>query len=57
MRHSTCQAAANIGVSRNTLLRWFRQGRVPDVARDSKGWRIFTSADVSRIKAFVRLKA
>jgi predicted site-specific integrase-resolvase len=57
MRHSTCQAAENIGVSRNTLLRWFREGRVPDVARDRNGWRIFTSADVSRIKAYSRLKA
>jgi DNA-binding transcriptional MerR regulator len=52
MAISTCQAARLIGVSRNTLLRWFREGRVTDVARDRNGWRIFTPQDVERIKAY-----
>ena len=52
MRLSTCQAARLIGVSRNTLLRWFREGRVPDVGRDRNGWRFFTSDDLARIRAY-----
>ena len=52
MRLSTCEAARLIGVSRNTLLRWFREGRVADVARDRNGWRFFTPEDVGRIKAY-----
>ena len=52
MRFSTCQAARLIGVSRNTLLRWFREGRVTDVGRDRNGWRFFTHEDVERIKAY-----
>ena len=51
MRLSTCEAAGRIGVSRNTLLRWFREGRVEDVRRDRNGWRFFTPEDVERIKA------
>ena len=52
MSLSTCEAAERLGVSRNTLLRWFREGRVPDVRRDRNGWRFFTPEDIGRIKAF-----
>ncbi len=52
MRLSTCQAARLIGVSRNTLLRWFREGRVEDVGRDRNGWRFFSADDIARIKAY-----
>jgi excisionase family DNA binding protein len=52
MRLSTREAAARIGVSRNTLLRWFREGRVEDVRRDRNGWRFFCPEDVARIKAY-----
>lgn len=56
MRLTTCQAAELIGVSRNTLLRWFREGRVADVARDRNGWRFFTPEDIARIKAYADQK-
>lgn len=52
MRLSTCQAARLIGVSRNTLLRWFREGRVEDVGRDRNGWRFFSADDIARIKVY-----
>jgi excisionase family DNA binding protein len=53
MRLSTREAAQRVGVSRNTLLRWFREGRVQDVRRDRNGWRCFGPEDVARIKAYV----
>ena len=56
MRLSTCQAARLIGVSRNTLLRWFRERRVTDVSRDRNGWRSFTPEDIKRIKAYADKK-
>ncbi len=56
MTLTTCQAAGLIGVSRNTLLRWFREGRVADVARDRNGWRFFTPRDIERIKAYADRK-
>lgn len=52
MRLSTREAAERVGVSRNTLLRWFREGRVADVRRDRNGWRFFGPEDIGRIKAF-----
>jgi predicted site-specific integrase-resolvase len=44
------EAARRIGCSRSTLLRWFREGKVADVARDRRGWRVFTDDDIARIR-------
>jgi predicted site-specific integrase-resolvase len=39
------------GISRSTLLRWFRSGTLKDVThRDRRGWRLFTQADIERIR-------
>ena len=47
--YRTDEAAKRIGCSKSTLLRWFREGRVSDVSRDRRGWRVFTEADITRI--------
>lgn len=47
----TQQAAEKLGVSRQTLLRWFREGRANDPAkRDRNGWRVFNQKDIDSIK-------
>jgi predicted site-specific integrase-resolvase len=39
------------GISRSTLLRWFRSGTLKDVTHwDRRGWRLFTQADIERIR-------
>ena len=48
---STAQVAAKAGVHRDTLLRWLRQGRVPEPARDGRGWRAFTRGEAAAIAA------
>jgi len=47
---SCSQAARALGVSRNTLLRWFREGRISGVSRDRRGWRSFSETDLDRIR-------
>ena len=48
------EACKMAGTNRNTLLRWIREGRFPDVRnRDRNGWRIFTADDVTRLKSKV----
>jgi predicted site-specific integrase-resolvase len=42
-----------LGVSRQTLQRWFREGRTADVARDHRGWRVFKQSDVDRLRRIV----
>jgi len=46
---NTSQAAKALGVSRNTLLRWLRSGRISEPPRDFRGWRQFAEADIERI--------
>ncbi len=56
-REETCtahEAARVAGISKNTLLRWLRRGKVPEVARDRNGWRIFSPRDIETITAFAR---
>ncbi len=48
------EAARAAGISKNTLLRWLKQGKVPEVARDRNGWRIFSPRDLETITAFAR---
>jgi len=37
------------GVHRDTLLRWLRDGRVPEPARDRNDWRVFTRDEAESI--------
>jgi len=48
--YSTDEAAKELGLSKSTLLRWFRKGRISDVKRDRNNWRVFTTADIERIR-------
>ena len=46
-----CQIA---GTSKNTFLRWVKEGRFADVQhRDRRGWRLFTKDELERLKVEV----
>jgi len=48
----TAEACRVAGISKNTFLRWVRDGSFPDVKhRDRRGWRLFTGEEVDRLKA------
>lgn len=57
MSYSSSQTAKLLGVSRNTLLRWFREGRVSDGPRDRNGWRVFGEQEIEALRAFVKTPA
>ncbi len=45
------QEVADIaGVSRQTMHRWLKEGRIDEPARDRNGWRIFDESEVRAIK-------
>jgi|GEM_PF-4477730 len=44
------EAAALLGVSKSTLLAWLRAGLVPEPGRNRSGSRVFTGADVARLR-------
>ncbi|MHC4157130.1 MAG: helix-turn-helix domain-containing protein, partial [Planctomycetota bacterium] len=51
MMYTTAEAARQISVCKNTLLRWVYEGLIPDVGRDWRGWRSWSQADINRAKA------
>jgi DNA-binding transcriptional MerR regulator len=50
--HTTDEVAKRVGVCKSTLLRWIREDLISDVGRDWRGWRMWRSRDVERVKAF-----
>ena len=52
--YRTAEVCRIVGISKNTFLRWVREGVFPDVEyRDRRGWRLFTAGDLGRLKAEV----
>ena len=49
--YRTAEVCRLIGVSRNTLFRWLKEGKFGDSEyRDWRGWRLFTSVQVEKVK-------
>jgi len=49
---STSEVAERVGIHRDTLLRWLRQGIVPEPSRDRNGWRSFSESDANAVIAY-----
>ncbi len=50
--YRTAEVYRAIGVSRNTLYRWLKDGILgKQEHRDRRGWRLFTQEQVDRLKA------
>jgi len=53
--YRTAEVCRLAGISKNTFLRWVREGSFPDVEhRDGRGWRLFTEDDVDRLMERVK---
>ena len=51
----TAEACKLAGISKNTFLRWVRDGVFPDIERrDRRGWRLFSKHDLDRLMAEVK---
>ena len=52
--YQTAEACRIARTSKNTFLRWVKEGKFPDVVyKDRNGWRLFTEDDLNRLKAEV----
>ena len=50
--YRTSEVCRMVGISRNTLFRWLREGVFDGVEhRDWRGWRLFTEAQIDKMKA------
>jgi len=50
--YTTVEVAKRLNVCKSTLLRWIHEELISDVGRDWRGWRMWRSRDVERVKAF-----
>lgn len=53
-RYSTQQVAERAGVHKLTLIRWMKQGIVPEPQRDWRGWRTFDDEQARKIVSFAK---
>jgi excisionase family DNA binding protein len=53
MAYTTRQVADILKISKPTLLRWIREGIIPDAVKDGRGWRVWTDEDVEKVKLFM----
>ena len=52
--YRTAEACRIAGISKNTFLRWTREGVFEDVKlRDRRGWRLFTEEELENLKVEV----
>lgn len=48
--YRTSEACRMAGISKNTYLRWTREGQLRDIEqRDRRGWRLFTEVDLEKL--------
>ncbi len=51
---TTHHVAEMAQIHRDTLLRWLREGRIPEPARNRNGWRVFSSEEAQKIAKYAR---
>lgn len=52
--YSTTEVAAEAGISRDTLLRWLKDGKLPEPGRDRNGWRAFTKPELTAVVRYAK---
>lgn len=52
--YQTREVSKIVGIHRDTLLRWLREGRIPEPKRNRNNWRIFSHTDLSGIVEFTQ---
>ena len=50
--YSSMETALAAGISKPTLLRWLKNGDIPEPKRDRRGWRIFSEVELGKIRAW-----
>lgn len=49
--YRTAEVCESVGIGRSTLFRWLRDGVVnSQPCRDRRGWRLFSEADIKKVK-------
>ena len=55
-KYSAHQICEMFDITKNTLFKWEREGKISKIKKDWRGWRIFTDENVSEIKRIIEEK-
>jgi len=53
--YATKDVLKKIGITRPTLYKWLKEGKIPEVNRDRNNFRLFTKKDIDNILAYKNL--
>jgi excisionase family DNA binding protein len=53
--YTTKDVLKKVGVTRPTLYKWLKEGKIPEVSRDRNDFRLFTKKDIDNILAYKNL--
>lgn len=56
-RYKTNEVCKLFDVSRATLFRWEREGRISGPQRDWRNWRIYTTQNIKEIKRIIETRS
>ena len=51
-RLTITEVAEQLGISVKTILRWEKAGKIRKARRDWRGWRAYTTEEISELKSF-----
>lgn len=55
--YTTKDILKKVKISRNTLFLWLKKGKIPEVARNRNGHRLFTKKDIGNILKYKNKKS
>ena len=44
-------------ITKNTLFKWEREGKISKVKKDWRGWRVFSEENIDEIRGIIEAKA
>lgn len=56
-KHSTQDICSLFDISRATLFRWEREGRISAVWRDWRNWRLYSDLHIEEIRTIISMRS
>jgi len=54
--YSTKEVCSKFDVTKTTLFKWEKEGKLNKVQKDWRGWRIFSDTNISEIRGIIEKK-
>ncbi|MCP4725795.1 MAG: MerR family transcriptional regulator [bacterium] len=55
-KYSTNEVCTELDVTKNTLFKWEKEGKIKKVEKDWRGWRLFSDENVDEIRNIIQSK-